>query len=189
MLKKAKDPYAAMLLYRATPLHNGFSPAELLMSRKLQTKVPIIQASLTPATPNMHTVQSRESSQKDTQRQYFNQHHRAKTMPVLHPGTPVYIKDLSRHGLVTAQHHNPRSYIIQTDQGQLRRNRSHLIETSASATTNETPSAHTSPTSTERNSPPTSHDTGIVAPSPNTTMYRPTSRYGRPIKKPERLDL
>ena len=28
MLKKAEDPYIAMLAYRTTPLHNGFSPAE-----------------------------------------------------------------------------------------------------------------------------------------------------------------
>jgi hypothetical protein len=30
------DPYIALLSYRATPLDNGHSPAELLMGRKLQ---------------------------------------------------------------------------------------------------------------------------------------------------------
>ena len=58
-------------------------------------------------------------------------------MSILHPGTPVYVRDLSRHGLVTAQHHNPRSFIIQTDQGQLRRNRSHLIETPTAVTSDD----------------------------------------------------
>ena len=202
LLKKAKDPYAAILLYRATPLQNGFSPAELLMSRKLQTKVPIVPSSLTPATPHFPTVQSRESTQKEAQRQYFNQHNRAKTMPILHPGTPVYIKDLSRHGVVTAQHHNPRSYIIQTDQGQLRRNRSHLIETPTAVTSddsikhtpakikstpnsvndNETPTLRNT-TSDGKNTPP--HDN--MTPTPSTT--RITTRYGRPIKNPQRLDL
>ena len=134
LLKKAKDPYAAILLYRATSFQNGFSPAELLMSRKLQTKDPIITSSLTPAIPHFPTVKSRESTQKEAQSQYFNQHYRAKTMSILHPGTPVYVRDLSRHGLVTAQHRNPRSFIIQTDQVQLRRNRSHLIETPTAVT-------------------------------------------------------
>ena len=31
LLKKNDDPYLAMLVYRATPLKNGYSPAELLM--------------------------------------------------------------------------------------------------------------------------------------------------------------
>ena len=35
MLKKSNDPYLAMLIYRSTPLQNGFSPAELLMNRRL----------------------------------------------------------------------------------------------------------------------------------------------------------
>ncbi|WP_419642208.1 integrase catalytic domain-containing protein [Thiolapillus sp.] len=39
--KKAYDPYVALLNYRATLLQHGSSPAELLMVRKLRTKVTI----------------------------------------------------------------------------------------------------------------------------------------------------
>ncbi|GFS04621.1 hypothetical protein ElyMa_004660800 [Elysia marginata] len=35
--------------------------------------------------------------------------------------------DLGRPGSVVAQHHNPRSYTVFTDQGTVRRNRSHLV--------------------------------------------------------------
>ena len=32
-LKKNDDSYIALMIYRSTPLHNGFSPSELLMNR------------------------------------------------------------------------------------------------------------------------------------------------------------
>ena len=40
LLKKAQDPYIALLNYRTTPLQHGSSPSELLMSRKLRSRVP-----------------------------------------------------------------------------------------------------------------------------------------------------
>ena len=42
LLKKVEDPFLALLSYRATPLRNRYSPAELLMGRTLCTTVPII---------------------------------------------------------------------------------------------------------------------------------------------------
>jgi hypothetical protein len=51
MLKKSDDPYIALLSYRATPLANGHSPAELLMGRKLQTLLPIAPKQLKPKLP------------------------------------------------------------------------------------------------------------------------------------------
>ena len=34
LLKREKDPYLAILAYRARPLQNGYSPSELLMNRR-----------------------------------------------------------------------------------------------------------------------------------------------------------
>lgn len=39
---KSSDPYIALLNYRNTPLQHGQSPAELLMNRKLRTRIPAL---------------------------------------------------------------------------------------------------------------------------------------------------
>ena len=38
-LLRSSDPYDALLAYRTTPLENGYSPAELLFSRRWRTSV------------------------------------------------------------------------------------------------------------------------------------------------------
>ena len=48
LLSKSEDPYSALLAYHTSPLENGYSPAELLMGRKLRTTVPIISKQLVP---------------------------------------------------------------------------------------------------------------------------------------------
>ena len=48
LLKKEKDPHLALLSYRTTPLQNGYSPAELLMGRRLRTTVPVLRSYSTP---------------------------------------------------------------------------------------------------------------------------------------------
>lgn len=39
LLTKSVDPHLAILAYRTSPLENGFSPAELLMGRKLRSTI------------------------------------------------------------------------------------------------------------------------------------------------------
>ncbi|XP_049517017.1 uncharacterized protein LOC125942820 [Dermacentor silvarum] len=48
LLHKADDPYLALLAYRDTPGVNGVSPAQLLMGRRLQTRVPKASHQLEP---------------------------------------------------------------------------------------------------------------------------------------------
>ena len=64
LLKKAgdqkEDPYLALMTYRAMPLECGYSPAELLMSRKIRTNIPIPHKQLSPEVPMMSTLQQKE---------------------------------------------------------------------------------------------------------------------------------
>ena len=72
LLKKAEDPYMAMLTYRSTPLSSGFSPAELLMSRRLCANLPIMQSQLQPSVPNFSLIKAREEERKSNQKRVFD---------------------------------------------------------------------------------------------------------------------
>ncbi|XP_064615801.1 uncharacterized protein K02A2.6-like [Liolophura sinensis] len=68
LLNKADDPYLAMLSYRSNPLQNGFTPSELLMGRKLRTKVPVLPSTLVPDWHGKN-VESGDQKQKERQKQ------------------------------------------------------------------------------------------------------------------------
>lgn len=67
LLKKAaetgEDPYLAVLNYRASPLENGLSLAEMLMNRKLRTKLP---------SAKHHKVQSTLNSANERQVRHYH---------------------------------------------------------------------------------------------------------------------
>ena len=80
MLKKCDDPYLAMLIYRSTALHNGFSPAELLMGQKLCTTLPILSSQLEPSTPDYSQIIQKESEFQEKQKQNFDSHHHTREL-------------------------------------------------------------------------------------------------------------
>ena len=62
ILKKSTDEYVTLLRYRNNPLHNGYSPAQLSMSRKLKTRVLCHPNELKPQLPDYELVKKKEKA-------------------------------------------------------------------------------------------------------------------------------
>jgi len=90
LLKKSDDPYLALLIYRSTPLSNfNYSPAELLMSRKLRTNLPILNHNLKPTVSNYSKLKVKECSKKEQLKENFDQRHKAQPLTLLQEGATV----------------------------------------------------------------------------------------------------
>ena len=126
MLKKSKDPYLALMSCHATPLECGLSPAELLMRRKIRTTVLIFPKMLTPQSPYPDQFLVADQHIKDHQTKNFDQRHNARDLPVLGVGDKVWIPDHKSEGMVMRKTATPRSHLVQTPSGPLRRNWRHL---------------------------------------------------------------
>ena len=193
-------------------------PAELLMCWKLKTKIPTLPTTLSPSTPSFPELERKESIQKQKQRMTYNSRRAVKEASPLPKGNTVYIRDMEKSGTVIDNHHNPRSFIIQTDSGVIRRNRTHLVTTNESnspADTTKTTSdsgcrslspqcSHSKSTTAPlqqpdlQSSPPASSPSPDVSPPPvqrNETpkkITNPTTvvtRAGRKVKEPKKLNL
>ena len=126
LLKKAQDPYRALLAYRATPLESGLCPAELLMGRKICTQVPTVPAQLIPSWHYLEQFREKDASLKARQKKNFDKRHFAKNLSDLSPGERVWLPDHRVEGTVLDKGGPPGSYEVETPNGELRRNRRHL---------------------------------------------------------------
>ena len=105
----------------------AFSPAELLMSRKLRTTLPLVRKKRIPKVPDIKVVQQDDNQAKTKQKKNFNSHHGVYELPELYPGDTVWIKDRQAEGKVI-QEIAPRSYVVHTPDGEFQRNRRYLIQ-------------------------------------------------------------
>ncbi|KAL5006376.1 hypothetical protein ScPMuIL_015182 [Solemya velum] len=125
VLSGAKDPDRALLAYRATPLKNGYSPAELLMGRKIRTTLPENPKHFVPTWPYLKITRGTEETDRSLQAKNFNRAHRATNLATLNPHDTVWVKT---GGFGTVKEKvSDRSYNIQTSSGVVRRNRRHLV--------------------------------------------------------------
>lgn len=123
VLNKSNDEYLALLNYRDTPLHHGYSPAQLSMGRKLRTRVPCHPEELKPETPDRDHIRRKEKEYRAKMKFDYDHRHKVVEGKELSPGDRIWIPDLKEEGTVIKPHESPRSVIIQTQNGQVRRNR------------------------------------------------------------------
>jgi transposase InsO family protein len=133
LLRKAKeedrDPNLALLAYRNTPVSGlPYSPAEMLMSRRLRDQLPISSELLKPklASDAYNLLKTRQGRYKE----YFDRG--TKQLSKLYPGDSVRLKSgrIWTPAIVTGKHTAPRSYHVTTESGQsYRRNRKFLNKT------------------------------------------------------------
>ena len=94
LLKKSEDQNETLLAYRSTPLSNGYSPAELLMGRKLRTTVPVVPSSLDPQWSQFQDARKAQCENKQRQKKAFHKRHRVVDLRPLKPGEHVWVKDM-----------------------------------------------------------------------------------------------
>ena len=121
-----KDPYVGLMEYRATPFTGlNFSPAQLLFSRKIRTKLPICNENLYPKIcDNAH---NQLLTKQVKSKKYYDKN--AKNLPVLKEGDTVRFKHNKQWvpGIVKTKLDYPRSYLVQSEnEREYRRNRKHL---------------------------------------------------------------
>uniref|UniRef100_A0A0K8TCS4 Uncharacterized protein n=1 Tax=Lygus hesperus TaxID=30085 RepID=A0A0K8TCS4_LYGHE len=121
MLLENSDPTLALLEYRTTPGPSGYSPEELLMERKLRTRVPVLLAQLQPRSIDHESFKKWDECYRYEQADYYNLRHRTRNEPSLNIGSAVYIPDRKEEGTVVEKV-APRSYSIVTKDGEVRRN-------------------------------------------------------------------
>ncbi|UYV73868.1 K02A2.6-like [Cordylochernes scorpioides] len=181
---KSKDPYLALLAYRATPLANGFSPAELSMGRRIRTAIPTPTKQHQP--PNLKNLKNQEAIQREKQKYYFDRAKGVRELPPLEVNDRVWLTDLKTPGVIISKEDTPRSYMVDTPRGRVRRNRFHLLPTGQRSPgfphfePDEEPYINYPEANTHTSDAPT--DVTDSSTSPKEALYR--TRSGRIVRPP-----
>ena len=170
----------ALLNFRNTPLNNiDASPAQLLMSRRLRSRIPSDDTQLKPKIQNDKTTRIKENQRM--QKLYYDKH-TGKQHKLLQTGNTIQYRThkntWAKGTIITSKGPGDRSYQIQNNTGkEITRNRKHIIQTMKPENKEET--------ITENDKKQKSNGT--------TKTYHEatqvTTRYGRKINPRIRLDL
>ena len=130
MKKNNDDVLKATFTHNSTPMASGYSPAQLFLGRKLNTEVPTHPSELVPIWPALDIYRKKTVKNSDKQKHWFDNRHRARKLPLLQLGDHVYVNEGKSKfpGIIVEKLDQPRSYLVKTKKGLLRRNRWMLIK-------------------------------------------------------------
>lgn len=94
LLLKSKDAHLVLLAYRSTPGILGVSPAEIIMGRRLRTRVPMLPLHRNPGKSSPKEVVASDQKVRRRQYHYENRRHRARRLPKLEAGDLVWVTDM-----------------------------------------------------------------------------------------------
>jgi hypothetical protein len=72
-------------------------------------------------------LRKNEQTYKRQQTQDYNKRHRSTCLSDLSPGETVWLPEMSSPAVVVSKSPEPRSYIVQTEKGTVRRNRRQVV--------------------------------------------------------------
>ena len=98
------------------------------MGRRLRTTLPIVKDQLAPPWPYLDEFQKLSKQFKQRQKADYDRHHQSHHLPAIPNDTEVWVTSgaTPSPSRVTAHSSAPQSYIVDTPQGEMRRNRLHL---------------------------------------------------------------
>ena len=121
LFDKCSYPHLALL----APLEQGYSPAQLLMSRNLCTTVSVHPCKLKPEVIALERLNRKDSELKQRQKENYDSRHRVNGLPPLTAGHQVYLPQMKTNATVQREY-GERSYIVSTPNGQVRWNKTQL---------------------------------------------------------------
>ena len=110
--------YLALLALRTSPNSStGVSPAELLMGRRLRSRLSVLPKALVPSIPDISVVREQDCKSTQCQAQYYSRRHGTKRLSILAPGDRLLVWDMNtrncRIPATIIKQLGPRSYLIQ----------------------------------------------------------------------------
>ncbi|GBO24450.1 Uncharacterized protein K02A2.6 [Araneus ventricosus] len=213
LLRKAgpEKLYEALLEYRCTPISGmSVSPSQMLLSRKLRTKLPITQTELQPVV-HKHF---REGLIKKRARTKLYHDKQAHVRPEFISGEKVMVRVGTQWepAVIVKKHSTPRSYLVKNKNGRIvRRNKCHIRKTNIQTSKELNPDYHdlgdewnicgnntqdnglyhsnNNPVNLNRNTSHTTSQNGYLY-NNNSASSNPVyiTRRGRNVNRPSRYD-
>ena len=124
-----RDPYLAMLEFRNTPVDNYKSPAELACGRQLRSIIPVNKSCLKVKETDNDDFKGRRVKEKEKQSQYYNIHTKVLKELQAKENCRMYKDGKWNPANIVRKCQEPRSYIVETEDGKTyRRNRCDIMK-------------------------------------------------------------